>query len=309
MRIVVAGGTGFIGGAIVRRLVAEGRDTVVVTTRDASNRRARSAEAGDAAPADDRLQYVTAFAGDPLSLARAFARADVVIHAIQFPGHPVERPARGWTYLDVDGRGTAAAVEAARRAGVQRFVYLSGAGAGRGRSEAWFRAKDLAETAIRASGIPHVLLRPSWVYGPGDRSLSRLIALCRALPIVPVIGDGTTPVYPLHVDDLAHAAALAAQPDHIPSLALDLGGPERLTMDDVLREIQRHLRRLRPLLHVPPALMRLLAWPLRFLPEPPLSPGAVDFLTQRVELDPRPAQAHFGLSFRSLRQGLRGEEP
>jgi uncharacterized protein YbjT (DUF2867 family) len=296
MRIVVTGGTGFIGSAVVRRLVALDRHNVVVTTRDTSARRS-----------SDRLQYVTAFAGDPLSLARAFARADVVIHAIQFPAHPVERPARGWTYLDVDGRGTAVAVEAARRAGVRRFVYLSGAGAGQGRSEPWFRAKDMAEAAIRASGIPHTLLRPSWVYGPGDRSLSRLIALCRILPVVPVIGNGTTPVYPLHVDDLAHAVAAAAQRDDTPSVAFDLGGPERLTMDDVLREIQRHLGRRRPLLHLPPPLMRALACPLQFLPEPPLSPGAVDFLTQHVELDPHPAQAHLGLRFRSLRQGLRGE--
>ncbi len=299
MRVVVTGGTGFIGSAIVRHLLADGRASVIVTTRDPARPR----------PQADRLQYVAAFAGDSLSLGRAFSRADVVVHAIQFPGHPVEQPGRGWTYRKVDGRGTAVAAEAARRAGVRRFVYLSGAGVGQGRSEPWFCAKDQAEAAIRATGMEYALLRPSWVYGPGDRSLSRLVALCRFLPVVPVIGDGTTPVYPLHVDDLAHAVALAAQRDDAQSLALDLGGPERLTMDEVLREIQRSLGRRRPLVHLSVPLVRRLLWPLRFVPNPPLSPSAVGFLTQRVELDPRPAQVHFGLGFRTLRQGLRGEQP
>lgn len=294
MRVVVAGGTGFIGRAAVARLLAAGHE-VAVTTRDPAGRD----------PWDGRVARRQAFAGDLLSLARAFTGADVVVQCIQFPNHPVEAPARGHTYLEVDGRGTVVAVQAARRVGVRRFVYVSGAGAGQGRPQPWFRAKDQAEAALRESGLEAVVLRPSWVYGPGDRSMSRFVFFCRHLPVVPVIGDGRNRVEPLLVDDLARALELAATRADAPGRTLELGGPERLSTDEILRTIQRLLGRSRPLLHHPAGLMRLLVRLLALLPEPPLSPAAVDFVLQEVEIDPRPAWAWCGFAFTGLEHGLR----
>ena len=294
MRVVVAGGTGFIGHTVVSRLLASGRHTVAVTTRDPSR----------PDPWQGAVERIQAFAGDLPGSSRAFARADVVVQAIQFPNHPVENPRRGHTYAEVDGRGTEVAAEAARQAGVRRFVYISGAGAGRGLSEPWFVAKDRAEAAIRASGLEHALLRPSWVYGPGDRSMTRLVWMCRSLPVVPVVGDGQNPVYPLHVEDLAACVVQAVEREDAHALTLELGG-ERLTMDEVLRKIQEVLGRRRPLLHHPIPVMKVLSLPLALLPRPPLSPGAVDFVTMKVEIDTAPARAHFGFTPRPLEQGLR----
>ena len=294
MRVVVAGGTGFIGSAVVKRLLETGGDEVTVTTRD---------PAGDD-PWNGRVERVQAFAGDALSLARAFTRADVVVHCIQFPNHPVEDPGKGRTYMDVDGRGTSVAVAAAKRVGVRRFVYLSGAGAGQDRPQSWFRAKDMAEGAIRESGLEHGVLRPSWIYGRGDHSMNRFVFFCRRLPVVPVIGNGRTPVYPMHVDDVARdVVELVRRPDATAKV-LEIGG-ERKTMDEVVRTIQEVLRRRRPLLHHPVGLMKLLTLPMTLLPNPPLSPGAVEFVAQEVELDPRPAAEYFGFAPRPLAEGLR----
>jgi uncharacterized protein YbjT (DUF2867 family) len=295
VRVVVAGGTGFIGREVVRRLAAGGHHQVVVASR---NPRRPAGEAGD------HVELALAFSGDHLSMSRAFARADAVVYAVQFPGHPVEQPARGWTYLDVDGRGTPVAVEAARRAGVRRFLYVSGVGAGRKRHEPWFRAKDMAEEAIRASGLEYVILRPSWVYGPGDRSLSRIIGFCRRLPFVPVIGNGTVPMWPLHVDDLAAAAAVALVDPEARELVLEAGGPDRLTMNGVVHAIQAALGRRRPVIHQPVRLMRLAARVMALSPNPILSPGAVAFLTQSVEMDPEPAMRRLGMRFRRLQDAL-----
>ena len=187
MRIVVAGGTGFIGREVVERLLETRGDEIVVTSRDP--------ERGD--PFGGRVRMVQAFAGDPISMGKAFTGAEVVVQAIQFPNHPVEDPSRGRTYMEVDGKGTEVAVAVAKKLGVRRFVYLSGAGAGQGRTQPWFQAKDRAEAAIRASGMEHALLRPSWIYGPGDRSMNRFVFFCRYLPVVPVIGDGKTAVQPI----------------------------------------------------------------------------------------------------------------
>jgi NADH dehydrogenase len=207
--------------------------------------------------------------------------------------------------MEVDGHGTTIAAETARKLGVRRFIYLSGAGAGQGRDKLWFKAKDMAEDAIRASGMEYGILRPSWIYGPNDRSMNKFVFFCRRLPVVPVVGDGKTPVYPIHVQDVAHCVAELVKRADETSLTFDLGGPERLTMDQVIRTVQAVLGRRRPLLHHPAGLMKLLTLPMALLPEPPLSPGAVDFVTEAVEIDPRPAMEHFAFPFRRLEEGLR----
>jgi NADH dehydrogenase len=295
MRIVVTGGTGLIGREVVSRLLEAGTDQIAVTTRDPDK----------SDPWGGRVERLQAFAGDPTSLGKAFARADVVVHAIQFPNHPVEDPSRGRTYMEVDGLGTEVAARVAKNMGVRRFVYLSGAGAGQGRQEPWFRAKDRAEAAIRESGMEHALLRPSWIYGRGDRSMSRFITFCRYFPVIPVIGDGRTPVYPIYVKDVARCVAEAARREDVKAAALDLGGPERLIMDQIIRTVQKVLGKSRPLIHQPAKLMKLLVLPMAHLPNPILSPTAIDFIMQEVDLDPKPAMAFFGFPFRSLESGLR----
>lgn len=295
MRIVVTGGTGFIGREVVDRLLEKGDDEIVVTSREPQRVEGWSG----------RVEVVQAFAGDAISLGRVFTRADVVVHAIQFPNHPVEDPARGRTYLEVDGKGTEVAARTAKRVGVRRFVYLSGAGAGQGRPQAWFRAKDRAEAAIRETGMEFSLLRPSWIYGPGDRSMNRFVFFCRHLPVIPVIGDGKTPVYPIHVGDVARCAVEAVRKDDARDKALDLGGPDRLAMDEIIHTVQRVLGRKRPLLHHPARLMKLLVLPMALMPEPLLSPSAIDFILQEVDLDPKPAQEYFGFAFKGLEEGLR----
>ena len=109
--------------------------------------------------------------------------------------------------------------------GVRRFVYVSGVGAGQGRPQTWFQAKDRAEAAIRESGLEYAMLRPSWIYGPSDRSMNRFVCVLPLPAGVPVIGDGQTPVDPIHVDDVAHALADAAVREDAKALTLELGGP------------------------------------------------------------------------------------
>jgi NADH dehydrogenase len=294
MKIVVTGGTGFIGREIVRRLLHAGHQDVVVTTRN---------------PTHDlwggRVRLEQAFAGDRLSLGKAFTGAEVVVHAIQFANHPVEKPSKGRTFMEVDGRGTEVAAETAHKLGVRRFVYLSGAGAGQHRQQPWYKAKDIAEDAIRATGMEHGILRPSWIYGPNDRSMNKFVTFIRRLPVVPVVGNGRTPVYPVYVQDVARCMAELVQREDAKAAVFELGGPQRLTMDEVIRTVMAVLGKRRLLLHHPARLMKLLTLPLTLLPEPPLSPGAVDFVTAEVEIDPGPAREYFGFPFKRLEEGLR----
>ena len=294
MKVLVAGGTGLIGSHIIDRLLAEGTDEVFCGAR----RPERVTRWGS------RVRAVKLDLRDPATLDAAMRGMDAVIHCVQFPNHPVENPRRGYTYLEIDGKGTVASVTAAKASGVKRFIYLSGAGAGRGRAQAWFRAKDMAEDAIRQSGIEYVILRPSWVYGPEDRSLNRFIGFARWLPFVPVIGNGKNRVQPLSVFDVARVAAAALRKPEAANHSFELGGPENLTMDEIIRMALRVVGKRRFLFHQPAWMMKLVAGVLQFLPGPPLTPAAIDFILMEEPVDTRAAVEVFG-PFERLEDGLR----
>src|SRR5215213_2266734 len=192
--ILVAGGTGFIGGEVVRVLAGRGERVAVLSHRP-ERARARlpgldvEVRAGDARDAE--------------SLRRAVQGVTTVISAMQFPNFPMENPKKGFTFEEVDARGNERLVTAARDAGATTYVYLSGAGAAADADKHWFRAKWQAEQAIQGSGMRYTIFRPSWVYGPEDNALNRFVKLARVLPFVPVVGDGKQRMQPVFVADVA----------------------------------------------------------------------------------------------------------
>ncbi|MXX79316.1 MAG: NAD(P)H-binding protein [Gemmatimonadales bacterium] len=269
-RILVAGGTGFLGRAFVRGLHGRGARVAVLTRNPAG-------AGGLGLPAE----YVQGDVRRPDTLARAMDAVDAAILSVQFPGYPVEAPARGRTFMEVDAHGTAALVEAAAEAGVRKLVYLSGVGADPGSARTWYRAKGLAEASVRNSGLDHVIVRPSWVYGPEDRSLNRFIAVIRRIPFVfPQLGDGSGRITPIHVDDLSALVCEATLGSAGDGLTLEAGGPDVLSLDDVVRTAMAALGRRRAILHIPEGLVKLAAAWAERLPGQILSRDAVDFATQ-----------------------------
>jgi uncharacterized protein YbjT (DUF2867 family) len=294
--ILVAGGTGFVGGGIVHELARRGK-TVAVLTRNA-------AKAANRFP-DIEVEYREGDVRDPASLTAAVQGAEVVIGCVQFPNSPIENPRRGHTFEETDAAGTERLVEAAKAAGVQRYIYVSGAGAAADAKYHWFRAKWRAETAVRDSGITYVIFRPSWVYGPEDRSLNRFLTMSRFLPFVPIIGVGSRQrLQPLFIDDLGRAVAEAVDNRAADNRVFEIGGPEVLTMEEIIRTGLEVLDRRRFLLPVPKALMKAQATLLRFLPGPPLTPDAVDFITMDGLADSSELVETLGLQLTPLREGL-----
>ncbi len=205
--ILVAGGSGFIGSAVVRRLVSDGQDVAVMTAHP--ERSKTRIEAAGARPVRGDVQ-------EPASLPDAVRDAESVVQALTFPTFPVQKPRKGYTFEEFDGRGTAALVAASEAAGVRKFVYVSGSGAAADAAKVWFRAKWAGEEAVRAAQVDHVILRPSWVYGPDDPALNKFVAFHRRLPFVPVIGPGSQRLQPVFVEDVGKALAQAARPGGLP---------------------------------------------------------------------------------------------
>src|SRR5688572_13617193 len=194
--ILVAGGTGFVGSAVVTELLRRG-EKVAVLGRDEAKIRRRFGTDVDARAADVR---------DRDALTNSYAGVEIVVNAVQFPNSPIEDRRKGWTFEQVDYQGTRNQVDAARAAGVRRFVYISGVGAAAEARKHWFRFKWLAEQHLAASGMEWVAVRPTWAYGPNDHALNRLIGFGRFLPFIPTFGSGKQPMQPVFVDDVGRVA-------------------------------------------------------------------------------------------------------
>jgi NADH dehydrogenase len=227
-----------------------------------------------------------------------------LVISLAFRNSPIEAPRRGQTFERVDADGTEALAAAATAAGVKRVVYMSGAGAAPDAARHWFRAKWRAEEAVRNSGITYTIFRPSWIYGPGDRSLNRFVGFSRWLPFIPQIGNGRQLLAPVFVTDMAALVAESLTTPATDNQTFEVGGPETLTMDEIIRTALHTLGRRRPILHAPVAVMKAAVYPLLVLPSPPMTSGAIDFIVQSAQVDTRPLQDRLPYTFTKLADAL-----
>lgn len=294
-RILVAGGTGFLGSAIVRELADRGR------TVSALSRRPRSADSGPR-QIDHRVGDVTR----PESLGPALEGIDQVVQCVQFSGFPVEDARAERTFLDVDALGTAALVRAAVEGGVKKFIYLSGVGADRASPRSWFRAKGLAEESVAESGLTYAIVRPSWVYGPTDVSLNRFVQMIRLVPgVFPQLGAGDQKINPVFVSDVARLVADIAGGPAADGTIIEIGGPAILTMDEILRVAMRVIERKKPIVHVPASFAKLGGLLLELMPGQLFSRDTVDFVTQPAVADNSELLRRFpGFELRELQGAL-----
>lgn len=293
MNVVVAGGTGLLGRAITKALLDAGHTVVVAS---------RSQPARD--PIDARASWVRADVTDPSTLPAALAGADAVVDAVQFPNSPIEDPKKGLTFERIDLGGTKNLVDAAKAAGVPRFVGLSGVGAAEDAEFHWLRYKWAEEQHVKASGVPFTMFRPSWIYGPRDVSLNRFLGFARFLPFIPIVGDGKTRISALFIDDLAAHVVAAVERDDVRGRIFEIGGPDVLSMDEVVRAALKAAGKKRFLMHQPASLMKTVAGIAQHLPGRLLTPDAVDFITMDGVADTGPLVEAFGLRLTPIAEGL-----
>jgi len=294
LTVGVAGGTGFVGGAIALELFRRGHRVVVLSHRGESAR----------GPLPDAVELRHVDVTDGSGLPEALAGLDALVIALAFLNSPIEAPRRGRTFEAVDARGAERLVAAAEAAGVGRFVYLSGAGAAEDAPRHWFRAKWRAETALWRSGIPFTIIRPTWIYGPRDVSLNRFVGFARRLRVVPMTNSGRQLLAPVFIDDVAGLAADSLVTDAAVRQVFELGGPETLSMREVIGRALRAAGLRRPIVPGPTPLLKLATAPLAWLPEPPLTPDAIDFINQPATVDVGPLLERMPRRLTPLDEGL-----
>ena len=294
--VAVAGGSGFVGRAIVRRMAATGEIKVRVLSRSPDQARGRLDVGG--------VEFVKGDISEPATLKAALKGARAVIDAIQFDGYPVENPRRGLTFERVDYGGVVALISAAQEAGVAKFIYVSGAAADEHSLHPAFRAKGRAERAIRESGLEYTIFRPSLVYGPEDKVVNGLARALRYAPVFGVPGTGRQKVQPVLVDDLATCVMLAVL-GRGRNETYEIGGPELMTFDEMMRIIMDASGHRRPLFHIPETIMRAVGGLAEQLPTPLFSRDAVTFVTADNACDIKPLLDEFGIKLTPAREGMK----
>lgn len=281
MPVVVTGASGGIGRVLVPLLVERGEVRAVI----------RAGSPGGPLR-DAGAKVAVCDLADTPTLATVMAGAHTVCHlagGLDLPDPDAYEAANLGTVRD--------ALEAAGEAEVRRFVFLSYPGASPDAANAYLRAKGRAEEAVRDSGLEHVILRVTHVYGPGQRWLEEMrAASARPLAAV-VVGPGTQRLAPTYVEDVARTLVAADDRANGVDGPFGLQGPEAVTADELVERLAGRRRRT---VHLGIQAARRAA---RLLGRR-LSITMLEVLAGDSLADAPDAAAEFGLPRTALRDGL-----
>ena len=240
--ILVSGGTGFVGGHVVHELRGRGL-AVRCLVRDP--RRASKLAAWG-------CELVQGDMTDVAALGRAVDGAEAVVHLVAI------RQGRERDFQRVMVDGTRDLLTAARNAGVGRFVHMSALGTSEQTKDLvpYYRAKWETEELVRAAGVPHVILRPSFVFGRDGGILPTFVKLARYTPVTPITGRGKQRIQPIWAEDVATYFADSVAREDVTGKTFELGGPDAVTWNELWARLKRALGLRRPSVHVPMAFMR-----------------------------------------------------
>ena len=289
--ILVTGAGGFVGRHLVRRL--HEISAVRAMVRDASK-----------APAPKEVEVVEADVTRLESLGPAVFGVETIIHAAAITADRKE-PYRG-AYDQINRVGTTNLIAAAKAASVSRLVVMSGLGTRPAPAGTYMATRWALEEAVRASGIPYVILQPSILFGGGAEFIAALSRLIRVSPVVPLIGGGRLRFQPLWIEDLVTCLVKALDADHLTGSAIPLGGSEYVTFKEIIETICQAMSVRRVLATLPLAIARKQASVMTaVLPHPPLTPAALELFGFDNVTNLDAVDANFGFHPRAFRDHVR----
>lgn len=257
MKILMLGGSGFVGGHLTRRLAADGH-RVTVITRYAPGARHLKVVPGA------RIETLDPYDVD--ALAEVLASHDALVNLV---GILNERGFGGSGFRRAHVTLVEGAIEACRRAGVDRLIHMSALNAGNGDSH-YLKTRGEGEARVRESGLDWTMFRPSTIFGPDDSFLNRFAGLLAISPVLPLARPGAR-FAPVHVGDVVEAFARAAARDDAIGQTYELCGSETWTLADLVRWVARQRGMRRWVIGLPDALGWLQGRVFDFVPGKPFS--------------------------------------
>jgi nucleoside-diphosphate-sugar epimerase len=219
MRIIVAGGTGFVGRAVAQRLTECGHYIVFLQR---PNSRHKPSEASNAE---------VAYVDQEKPIAQDNLDGDAIINLV---GIIREFPSRGIYFYNSHFLVTKHLIDYARKKGIKRFLQMSALGVGPNSQTGYQSTKYAAEKYLRESGLDWTIFRPSIIYGPESFLIDFLAKMIRQFPIVPVIGDGKYKLQPVHIDDVSFGFEKSLLNANSIGMIFNFGGPEIVTYDQLI---------------------------------------------------------------------------
>jgi uncharacterized protein YbjT (DUF2867 family) len=249
----VTGATGFVGPKVANAIVDAGHEVRVLERKPGSwskaGIRCQEAVQGDMTDAD--------------GLRSAVEGREVVVHLVAI------RQGRPEQFQRVMIDGTRNLLAASKEKGVGRFVLMSALGTSEETKDLvpYFNAKWQEEQDVKASGLEHVIFRPSFVFGRDGGILPTFTKLAKLAPVTGIVGSGKQRIQPIWVDDVGAYFAAAVDKPEAANRTFELGGPDIVTWNELWQRIRRTLGiRRRPTMHLPIALMRIPATVTERLP-------------------------------------------
>lgn len=291
LRVLVTGGTGFVGRHILQRLKADGVDVTSLIRHYGDKE------------AIERMGF-RAWVGniwDGETIEPAFRDIDAVIHLVGII-HPYGKN----SFERVHVEGTANVVRWSRRNGVKKIIHMSALGTRAGAVSRYHKTKWAGEEIVRLSGIDHTIFRPSVIFGEKCEFLQIMESLIRKPLITPVAGLGKNLMQPVHVDDVAASFAQALSDERCRNRTFELGGADRMSMDQIIDALTMAMgKRWKLKMHIPAYLLKFPLLVLEYThPRPPLSRDQLKMLREDNICDMAEAKEVFPLKFSGLREWL-----
>ena len=244
MRVLVTGGTGFVGPGVANAIVDAGHEVRVLERKPGAWQeagiRCQEAVQGDVTDAD--------------SLRRATQGMDAAVHLVAI------RQGKPEQFQQVMVEGTRNLIAATKEAGVRRFVLMSALGTTEETKDLvpYYGAKWTMEQDTKASGLEHVVIRPSFIFGRDGGIVPTFLKLAKLSPFTAIMGSGEQRIQPIWIDDVGAYFARSVDAPEAANRTFELGGPDTVTWNELWRRIRALLGiRRRPVIHMPIGLMRV----------------------------------------------------
>jgi uncharacterized protein YbjT (DUF2867 family) len=268
MTILVTGGAGFVGNNVIEALVKAGK-TVRAQVRDVEKAQRRLGKHGA------QVEVVQADIGDRAALKNMLDGVTAIVHTVA-----ISMEKGGQTYDSVNYQGTVNIVDAAKEAGVWRFINISQNGADSSLPYRFLASKGKAQEYVAKSGLGWTAMRPSAIFGPQDEFFNTFARLVRLTPFIfPLVGGGKAEFQPVSVYDVADAVQRSLDDDSTLGKEFLLGGPEVLTLGEIEKRVIEALGTRRFMMPVPVWLLRPAVVVMQtVLPGSPVTTSLLDLL-------------------------------
>lgn len=286
----VTGGTGFVGGSIVKKLLEENW-----------NIRCLARKPSDAK--DLKKQGMEIYKGDVTDKSSIdksfFYNLTYLIHLVG-----IIKEVDNQTFERVHFEGTKNVADLAKEAGVKKFIHMSGLGTKPNTKSNYHSTKWMAEEYLRKSGLNYTIFRPSVIFGRDDEFLNAFIRMIKLSPVIPVPKSGK--LQPIYVGDVAHCFVQSLSDPKTDKRTFELGGSEKFTLQEIIKTIMRVLDTARVLIPIPTSFMYAPAFLFQsVLKNPPITLNQLKMLEEDNTCDMKEVLGVFSFSPLPLEEGLK----